>query len=99
MNSSKLLCIVIGLQVLSLAGQYLGQPSLVSPVMAQMPDAGAQRAVMIEQLQGIRADVKAMAANSTATTARLDKIAALLEGGKLQVRVSSPDENKRPAGR
>jgi hypothetical protein len=99
MNTSKLLTIVIGLQVLSLAGQYLGQPAIIAPAQAQMPDAGAQRAVIIEELKGLRADLKALNASAAATSSRVDKIAAILDSGKLQVHAATPDENKRQAGR
>src|SRR4051812_45051470 len=97
MNTQKLLTVVIGLQVLTVASQWLGQPSIVTPAMAQMPDAGSQRAAMLDELKGIRSDLKALAASGTTTAARVDKIAALLESGKVQVRAVSPDENKRPA--
>lgn len=99
MNTSKLLTVVIGLQVVSLAGQYLGQPAIVAPAQAQMPDAGAQRAVMIDELKGIRADLKALNASAAATSGRVDKIVAILDSGKLQVHSASPDENKRAGGR
>ena len=99
MNTSKLLAVVIGLQALSLACQFLGQPAIVAPAQAQMPDSGAQRAVMIEELKGIRADLKALNASAAATSGRVDKIITILDSGKLQVRAISPDENKRPAGR
>ena len=66
MNTSKLLAVVIGLQTLSLACQFLGQPAIVAPAQAQMPDSGAQRAVMIEELKGMRADLKALNASAAA---------------------------------
>lgn len=99
MNTSKLLTVVIGLQVLSLASQYLGQPALVAPAQAQMPDAGAQRAVIIDQLTGMRADLKALNASAAATSGRVDKIVTILDSGKLQVVATSSDQNKRPAAR
>ena len=96
MNTPKLLSVVIGLQVLSLATQFLGQPTLVSPAMAQMPDAGAQRAQMIDELRGIRADMKALATATSATNARVEKISTLLDSGRLQVLSATPDDNRKP---
>lgn len=99
MNTSKLLTVVIGLQILTLAGQYLGQPTLVAPAQAQMPDSGGQRAQMIEELKGIHSDIKTMAASVALMAGRVDKMATIMDSGSLQVRVASSDENKRPAGR
>ena len=48
--------------------------------MAQIPDAGAQRIEIIEQLKSLNS--------------KLDKIGDLLAGGKLQVRAAAPDEKK-----
>jgi hypothetical protein len=58
----------------------LGQAPLARPAMAQIPDAGAQRDQMIEQMKS--------------TNEKLDKLLALLSGGDLQVKVAKPDENK-----
>jgi len=99
MNTSKLLTVMIGLQVLTLAGQYLGQPSVVAPAMAQMPDAGAQRAQIIEELKGIRTDLKALTATNAATASRVDKMAVLLDSGTLQVKSVSPDDNRKHPGK
>jgi hypothetical protein len=100
MNTPKLLATVVGLQVLSLAAQFLGQPTLVAPAHAQLPDAGGQRAQMLDELKAIRAELKSLNASTAATSGRLDKIVTTLDSGKLQVRAASPDENKRPvAGR
>jgi hypothetical protein len=78
MNSSKLLVVIAGLQVLTVAGQWLGQPSALSTASAQVPDAGGQRLEMIEQLKG--------------TNARLDKMIALMEGGNLKVKAEMATE-------
>ena len=45
---------------------------------AQIPNAGAQRIDMIEELRG--------------TNARLDKVITILNSGNLQVRVATPDD-------
>ena len=51
--------------------------------MAQIPDSGAQRAEIIDQLKLINAN--------------LDKIGSCLSGGKLQVQLANSDEKKTPA--
>jgi hypothetical protein len=48
-----------------------------SPASAQVPDAGAQRERQIDELKRV--------------AERLDRIAAILESGKLEVRVSKTD--------
>jgi len=83
MKNAKLLTIVIVLQALILVGQWLGAPSLVTPAQAQIPDAGGQRQEMISLIKG--------------TNDKLDRLIAILESGKLEVRVAGADENK--AGR
>ena len=73
MKSSKLLIVIAGLQVLTVAGQWLGQGTSVLPAAsAQIPDAGGQRAEMIDQMKG--------------TNARLERLIALLESGNVQVK-------------
>ena len=44
--------LLVALQILILMGQWFGNNS-PSPARAQIPDAGAQRAQMIEQLKSI----------------------------------------------
>lgn len=80
MKNSRLLVIVVLLQGLILAGQWFGGASAVSPAMAQIPDSGAQLNRVIDELKGVNA--------------RLEKLIGLMESGKLQVRVVSPDEKK-----
>jgi hypothetical protein len=83
MKSAKMLTVIIALQALILAGQWLGAPSMVTPAQAQIPDAGGQRIEMISLLKG--------------TNEKLDKLIGILESGKLEVKVAGADENK--AGR
>jgi len=83
MKSAKLLTVVVILQALILAGQWLGAPALVSPAQAQIPDAGAQRFEIISQLKTMNE--------------RMDRLISILESGKLEVHVAPADENK--AGR
>jgi hypothetical protein len=75
-KTNKLLAAVVVLQALTLAGQWFN-PSYTSTAQAQVPDAGAQRLQQIEQLKEI--------------SAKLDRIAGTLEGGKMQVRVVRDD--------
>jgi hypothetical protein len=80
MNSTKLLVVIAGLQVLTVAGQWLGQTSALPVASAQVPDAGGQRLEMIEQLKG--------------TNARLDKMIALMESGNLKVNATMDEKKK-----
>lgn len=75
-KTNKLLAAVVILQALTLAGQWFN-PSYTSSAIAQVPDGGAQRQQQLEQLRDI--------------SNKLDRIAATLEGGKLQVRVVRDD--------
>jgi hypothetical protein len=80
MNATRLLVVVVALQTMILAGQWLGGPSYVSPAQAQIPDAGAQRQQMVDELK--------------TTNAKLDKLISILESGKLQVIAVTPEEKK-----
>jgi len=77
-KTNKLLTAVVVLQALTLAGQWFN-PTYTSNANAQVPDGGAQRLQQLEQLRDI--------------SAKLDRISATLEGGKMQVRVMT-DEKK-----
>jgi len=55
MKSTKLLVVIAGLQLLTVAGQWLGQTSVVSTASAQVPDAGAQRIQIIDELKAVNA--------------------------------------------
>jgi hypothetical protein len=84
MKNAKLLTVVIVLQSMILAGQWLGGgASFVTPAHAQVPDAGGQRLEIIGQLKALNEKV--------------DRLHAFLESGKLEVRSRAADENK--AGR
>lgn len=76
-NPNRLLAVIIALQGLTLLGQWTGSPR-IAPAAAQVPDAGAQRLQMIDELR--------------ATNQKLDRLVTLLESGKLQVVASTPDE-------
>lgn len=87
MRSTRALGIVIVLQTVILAGQWLGAPAL-QPAAAQPAfNPERDRGVMIEELRSINT--------------KLDRMVGILESGNLQVRATSPDENNagRPAAR
>jgi hypothetical protein len=79
MSNSRLLSVVIVLQLMILAGQWLGGPRL-STAQAQISDPGRDRIQMLDELR--------------ATNAKLDKMIDLLGSGDLQVRVVQPDDNR-----
>jgi hypothetical protein len=83
MKTTKLLTVVVVLQGLILAGQWLGTPSVVTPAHAVIPDEGGQRQEIINQLKGVNE--------------RLERLVGIMESGKLEVRVVGADDNK--AGR
>jgi hypothetical protein len=82
MRNSKLLGVIIVLQAMLLAGQWLS-PTYVSQANAQVTDPGRDRMQMIDQLKAI--------------DAKLDKLVGILNSGQLQVKVVQPDENKGKA--
>jgi hypothetical protein len=83
-NTQRLLVVVIGLQLMIIAGQWLGAPSYVTPVQAQgAKDPAADRAAIVDQLQS--------------ANAKLDKMVDILASGNLQVKVVQPDEAKGKA--
>jgi len=80
MRSTRLWVVVVGLQLLILASQWGGSATSLPQAQAQVPDAGAQRIAMIDQLKELNAKV--------------DKLVDLLGSGDLQVRVAKDDEKK-----
>lgn len=79
MSTSRLLAVVIVLQGLILAGQWLGAPQLGS-AQAQITDPGRDRIQMLDELKQ--------------TNAKLDKMIDLLGSGQLQVKVVQSDDNR-----
>jgi hypothetical protein len=84
-NNSKLLGVVIAMQSLILAGQFVGgsgggRMSFVQPAQAQISDPGAQRIEMIAELKDLNA--------------KMDELIGVLESGKVQVQVTMPDDKK-----
>jgi hypothetical protein len=83
MKTTQLLTVVVILQALILAGQWLGSPTLVTPAHAQIPDPGAQQLQVIRELQALNG--------------KMDRLVGILESGKLEVHAVGADDNK--AGR
>ena len=79
MKIERTLAIIVVLQTLTLLSQWAGVPS-VTPTQAQVPDGGAQRAAMVDQLKSVNT--------------KLDKLITVLTDGNLQVRALPPDETK-----
>jgi hypothetical protein len=73
----RLLVFVVVLQVLILLSQMTG-PGAATPAWAQVPDAGAQRNVMIEELKTLNG--------------KMDKLMEVLESGKIQVKATLPED-------
>ena len=77
MRTNRLLAVVVVLQGLLLAGQWLGNPALVSTAQAQ-PDPNRDRWLMIDEMKSMNA--------------KMDRLIGILEGGNLQVRTAPLDE-------
>ena len=80
MSNARLLTVVLVLQSLILAGQWLGAPSYVTSAHAQLGDPGRDRQQMLDEIRR--------------TNDKLDKLTEILRSGDLQVRVVQPDENR-----
>lgn len=76
MNTTKLLGILVVLQLLILIGQWT--QGVIQPAHAQALDPGAQRLQIRDELQTLNG--------------KMDRLLSILEGGKLQVRLATPDE-------
>ncbi|MGD0542027.1 MAG: hypothetical protein ABSB33_10955 [Tepidisphaeraceae bacterium] len=84
MNTHKLLAVVVVLQIVTILNQWFGGP--ISTAHAQIPDAGAQRNAIIDQLTSSNDHLKAI-------DDKLDKLISIFESGKVQVQLSKPDDN------
>jgi hypothetical protein len=78
-TTARLLGVVVALQVLTVLGQWVS-PSWTSPAQAQIPDGGAQRNQIIDELKNVNS--------------KLDRMISVLESGKLQVHADSADAKK-----
>jgi len=81
MKSTKLLVIIAVMQGLTLVGQWMGQPSMVSTAQAQVPDSGAQRERMIDEMKSMNS--------------KLDRLVSLLESGSVQVKSVVVDDQRK----
>jgi hypothetical protein len=81
MNASKLLSVVVVLQLVILAGQWLGTPQALPSAQAQVPDAGAIRLQILDETKTLNG--------------KMDKLIGVLTSGDVQVKVVTPDENKK----
>jgi hypothetical protein len=79
MKSNRLLAAVVVLQGMMLLGQWTGSGP-VTPAYGQIPDAGSQRAAMLDEMKSINSN--------------LSQLLRIVESGKLQVQVAKPDEEK-----
>jgi hypothetical protein len=86
MATHKLLAAVLVLQVVTILNQWFGGP--ISTAHAQIPDAGAQRLEMVEQLKSSNDQLKGIGD-------KLDKLISIFESGKLQVQLSKPDDTQQ----
>jgi len=80
MKSNRLLVIVIALQLLIVAGQWLDGPRMLPMAQAEPFNAGADRQAMIDQMKSV--------------DSKLDSIVSILNSGNLQVKVVGADEHK-----
>jgi hypothetical protein len=85
MTTNRILATVLVLQVVMILNQWLGSP--INSAQAQIPDAGAQRDEMINQLKATNDTLKGI-------DDKLDKMEGVFASGKLQVVVAKPDENE-----
>ena len=83
MTNTRLLTVVIALQGVLIAGQWLGGPATLSSAHAQVLDPARDRAETIDELRSMNT--------------KLDKMIDILGSGDLQVRVVVPDETKGKA--
>jgi hypothetical protein len=85
MAARKLLAVILVLQIVTILNQWFGGP--ISTAQAQIPDAGAQRLEIINQLKAGNDELKDV-------DDKLDKLISIFQSGKLQVQVSKPDDNQ-----
>ena len=80
MKTNRMLAVVIALQVVILAGQWLQGPTMLPAARADLPNPQADRQEMIDEQK--------------ATNSKLDQIVSILQGGNLQVKVVQSDDQK-----
>ncbi len=77
-STARWLAVVVALQAATLWSLWAAAPRLTTARADGIPDSGAQRQQIIEQLKS--------------TNDKLDQLIAILSGGKLQVTVTKPDD-------
>jgi hypothetical protein len=84
-RTARLLGVVIALQALTLAGQWLGHsgPTMLPVAQAQLANPAAERQAMLDEQK--------------VTNSKLDRLIGIFESGQLQVKVTNPDDFKGPA--
>ena len=80
MKTNRLLVIVVALQLLIVAGQWLDGPRMLPAAQAEPFNAGADRQAMIDEMKSI--------------DSKLDSMVSILNSGNLQVKVVGTDEHK-----
>jgi hypothetical protein len=75
MNFPRWIVLMLVLQAVILFGQWVGQPTL-STARAQIPDTGAQRQEIIDQIK--------------ITNSKLDELISLLQSGNVRVKTEAP---------
>jgi hypothetical protein len=76
----RLIGIMIAMQILILATFWSNHP-YGTPASAQIPDSGAQRNQVIEELKTLNG--------------KIDKLVSLLESGKLKVKADIPEKDSK----
>ena len=82
-NTHRLLAAVLVLQVLTLAGQWTGRAGS-NEARADLPDTAAQRIAQTEEIKSMNQ--------------KLDRLVSLLEGGRLEVKVSNLGDMSKGGG-
>lgn len=85
MATRRLLAAILVLQIVTILNQWFGGP--ISTAHAQIPDAGAQRLEIINELKASNDQLKDV-------DDKLDKLISIFQSGKLQVQLSKPDDNQ-----
>ena len=80
MKTNRLLVIVIALQLVILAGQWLEGPKMLPAAQAQSINSAADRQAIIDELKSVNS--------------KLDRLVGVLESGNVQVRVTQSDQHK-----
>jgi len=81
MKTNRLLIVIVVLQALTLAGQWLEGPKVLPTAQAQNFNPTADRQEMIDQMKGVNS--------------KLDRMVSVLEGGNLQVKVVQAEDAKK----